>query len=197
MKAFRLAVLSAVTVCSAAWADDFDDHSQGRMRGPGHRVYLSSEVDIPYASMNAEVNPHRSFHSSHPSPHEHHARTASLGSDTARDCGTGEDAGCTLRRNGTLPMDAESFRGLLHALTRQSNELQRFDLVKSNLQARYVTAKQLAMVLDLFDSEVHRFDAAKLAAKRVVNPKHAVELSTKFESNRHATDYTQMMASQQ
>lgn len=112
------------------------------------------------------------------------------------DCGTGDDPGCTMQRGGHRPMDAETLRGLLEALGSNGNEINRFDIAKTTLQTEYLTAKQLGLVLDLFDNEIYRFDVAKLAAPHVVNPKHAMSLSTKFNNSIYATDFTKLMVSQ-
>ncbi len=112
------------------------------------------------------------------------------------DCGAGEDVGCTMQRRGHYPMDFDSFRSLLDALNSNASVINRADIMKTALADAYLTAKQLGLILDLFDSIIYRFDVAKLAAPHVVNPKHALGLASKFESSIYATDFTKLMASQ-
>ena len=112
------------------------------------------------------------------------------------DCGTGDDAGCSMRRNGHSPMDGESFRGFLDSMRSNPNEISRNEIAEETLKTEYLTAKQLGLVLDLFNNEITRFDVAKDAAPHVVNPKHAMGLSSKFNNSIYATDFTKLMVSQ-
>lgn len=115
----------------------------------------------------------------------------------ALDCGTGpDDPGCSMRRKGHEPMDGESFRGLLEALRSNDNEINRNDIAQETLKTEFLTARQLSKVLDLFQNEIYRFDVAKLAAPHLVNPKHAMSLSSKFQNSIYATDFTKLMVSQ-
>ncbi|MGA9520620.1 MAG: DUF4476 domain-containing protein [Myxococcaceae bacterium] len=112
------------------------------------------------------------------------------------DCGAGKDPGCTMRRNFNAPMDAETFRGFIESLRANNNEINRVEIARSTLEENYLTARQLGLVLDLFENEIYRFDVAKMAAPRLVNPKHALGLSSKFTNSIFATDYTRLMNAQ-
>lgn len=112
-----------------------------------------------------------------------------------RDCGTGEDSGCTTMRNGRLPMDAEAFYGFLDAL-KSNTEMGRGDVAKSVLKNSYLTARQLGQVLDVFETEIYRYEVAQHAASKVVNPSHALGHAKKFDSSIYAADYTKLMTAQ-
>jgi hypothetical protein len=114
----------------------------------------------------------------------------------ANDCGAGEDPGCTMRRNGHSPLDGPSFLGFLDSMRSNFSELNRADIAATMLKTEYLTARQLGLVLDLFESEINRFDVAKQAAPHLVNPKHALGLSKKFNNSIYATDFSKLMASQ-
>ncbi|GEM_PF-2815527 len=114
-----------------------------------------------------------------------------------RDCGTGEDAGCQMQRNGDWAMDRDVFAGVFASLKGQRSDLTRLDMCKSMFARNAMTAKQLGMVLELFNSDLLRLDAAKVAAPRVVNPQHALGLSEKFRSGLLQRDFTDLMAQQQ
>lgn len=114
----------------------------------------------------------------------------------ARDCGTGNDPGCMMTRNGLAPMDGVTFGGLLQALKGINNQFSQADMVKAVLANSAMTALQLKQVLELFSSDMVRLDVAKVCAPRVVNPQHALGLATLFQSSFSAQDYTKLMASQ-
>ncbi len=115
----------------------------------------------------------------------------------ARDCGTGDDPGCTMSRGrGGWAMDRDSFNGFYNSLRATPSDLTKADMCRSVLAANYVTAKQLGMVLELFNSDLTRLDVAKLAAPHTVNPMHALGLSTKFRSSLIAADFTKLMSEQ-
>lgn len=113
-----------------------------------------------------------------------------------RDCGTGEDVGCTMKRNGEYPMDAETFRGILQALKAAKNELTREDVAEKMFKRNYVTAKQFGQVLDLFENELTKLDVAKTVAPKVVNPQHALGFSSKWENELNGEDYVEIMSAQ-
>ncbi|HZI11188.1 MAG TPA: DUF4476 domain-containing protein [Myxococcus sp.] len=113
-----------------------------------------------------------------------------------RDCGTGEDTGCTMKRNGEYPMDAETFRGIMKSLKAASNELVREDIAEKLFKRNYVTAKQFGQVLDLFENELTKLDVAKTVAPKVVNPQHALGFSSKWENELNGEDYVELMSAQ-
>ncbi len=114
-----------------------------------------------------------------------------------RDCGTGpQDPGCMMRRNGRWAMDVNSWGGLYASLRATQNELTRQSMVESAIGDQGLTAMQLGLLMDLFQSEILRMDVAKFCAGRVVNPQHAYGLSTKFRNSIYADDFVQMMAQQ-
>lgn len=114
----------------------------------------------------------------------------------ARDCGTGNDSGCTMMKAGELPMDAETFHGFIDSLKGNDNELTRQDMVNSTFKANYLTAKQLGVVLDLFDNEISRLEVAKSGAPRLVDPKHALVLSKKFPNSIQAGEFNETINKQ-
>ncbi len=115
----------------------------------------------------------------------------------ARDCGTGpQDPGCTMQRNGRWAMDAGTWSGVFGALRNQPNEILRFDMVKSMLDNQSLTAAQMGLLFDLFANEIYRFDVAKFCAPRVVNPMHALGLSSKFNNGIYQRDYVNLMSGQ-
>ena len=115
-----------------------------------------------------------------------------------RDCGTGpQDPGCTMRRNGMWAMDAMAWAGFYNSIRSTPNELTKQANVQSALQNQALTAAQLGLLMDLFNNELTRLDVAKFAATRVVNPMHAIGLSTKFRNRILAQDYVTVMGRQQ
>jgi hypothetical protein len=114
----------------------------------------------------------------------------------ARDCGTGQDPGCTLSRGGGYAMDAITFQGLITAMRANRGDLIRRDTATSILAHNYLTAIQLGLILDLFSSDLLKLDVAKVAAPRVVNPSHALGLVVKFRSSLLQRDYTTLISAQ-
>jgi hypothetical protein len=109
-----------------------------------------------------------------------------------RDCGTGEDPGCNLP--GPAPMDSVSFRGLVSSLSATPNELSKLDIVRNAVSNQRLTAQQLGPVLDAFQNELLRLDAAKAAAPRLVNPQHALVHSGKWRNSLLAADFSKLLA---
>jgi hypothetical protein len=107
----------------------------------------------------------------------------------ARDCGTGNDPGCT-----EAAMDAVSFRGLVSSLSSTPNEFSKLDLVRNAMSSQRLTAQQLGPVLDAFQNELIRLDAAKAAAPRLVDPQHALSLSGKWRNSLLAADFSKLLA---
>ena len=106
-----------------------------------------------------------------------------------RDCGTGNDPGCT-----EAAMDAVSFRGLVSSLSATPNEFSKLDLVRNAVSNQRLTAQQLGPVLDAFQNELIRLDAAKAAAPRLVDPQHALSLSGKWRNSLLAADFSKLLA---
>jgi hypothetical protein len=114
-----------------------------------------------------------------------------------RDCGTGpNDPGCGLMRNGVMAMDAQVFSGFMRSLRAVMNEITREDMCEKMLARNGLTAMQLGQVLDLFNNEITRLDVAKTAAPKVVNPQHALELSTKFNNSFSAEEFVEIYSGQ-
>ncbi|MBN1209246.1 MAG: DUF4476 domain-containing protein [Myxococcaceae bacterium] len=114
-----------------------------------------------------------------------------------RDCGTQRDPGCTMTRDGKYAMDAETFKGFLHSLRTQHNEILREEMSEKVLKRNYLTAAQLGLILDLFQNEITRLDVAKTAAPHVVNPQHALGFSSKWQNSISSEEYVELMSAQQ
>lgn len=114
-----------------------------------------------------------------------------------RDCGTGNDPGCTMARDGKYAMDADTWSGFYQSLKSQPNEITREEMTEKMLKKNYLTAKQLGLVLDLFNNEITRLDVAKFAASHVVNPQHALGFSSKWRNSISAGEYTEIISEQQ
>lgn len=115
-----------------------------------------------------------------------------------RDCGTGpNDPGCTMSKNGQLPMDAATFTGVLKTLRAQRNTITREEMATKMLARNFLTAAQLGLIIDAFaDHGITQLDVAKSAAPNVVNPQHALSHSTKFTNSISAEEYVEVMAAQ-
>lgn len=129
-------------------------------------------------------------------PPPHPAVPAPPPPEAYRDCGTGNDPGCLMSRNGQAAMDAQTYFGFLTSLKTNPNELVRADIVRSVMRTGAITALQLAGVLDLFNNELTRLDVAKTCAPKVVNPQHALGLSAKFRNTFNAQEYVRVMTNQ-
>ena len=105
------------------------------------------------------------------------------------DCGTGQDPGC-----GPAAMDAVSFRGLVSSLSATPNEFSKLDLVKNAVSGQHLTAQQLGPLLDAFQNELIRLDAAKVAAPRLVDPQHALVHSGKWRNSLLAADFSKLLS---
>ncbi|MFP2929527.1 DUF4476 domain-containing protein [Pyxidicoccus sp. 3LG] len=113
-----------------------------------------------------------------------------------RNCGTGEDPGCTMRRDGQHAMDAETFRGVMQALKSTANEITREEMAEKMFKRNYLTAKQFGLVLDLFNNEITRLDVAKNAAPHVVNPQHSLGFASKWNNSISGDEYVELMSAQ-
>jgi hypothetical protein len=97
-----------------------------------------------------------------------------------RDCGTGADVGCTLMRDGRYPMDGPTFSGFMRSLSGNTSEVMRSQTVGTLFSNNYATAIQFGMILDVFNSEMFKMQAAQQGVSRVVNPQHAIGYADKF-----------------
>ncbi len=114
-----------------------------------------------------------------------------------RDCGTGpNDPGCGLMRNGFQAMDATVFQGMMQSLRAVMNEITREDMFEKLIARNGMTAMQLSQVLDLYNNSITRLDIAKHAASHVVNPQHALGLSTKFNNSFQAEEFVEVYSGQ-
>jgi hypothetical protein len=113
-----------------------------------------------------------------------------------RDCGTGNDPGCGMNRNGQWAMDGQTFQGVMVALRSNQNELTRQNIVNDVLRNNALTALQLGAIMDLFSSELVKLDVAKAAAPRVVNPMHALAFAAKFRNDLLGQDFARVYSSQ-
>lgn len=109
-----------------------------------------------------------------------------------RDCGTGPDPGCN--GPGPAPMDSVSFRGLVSSLSATQNEFSKLDLVRNAVASQRLTAQQLGPLLDAFQNELIRLDAAKAAAPRLVDPQHALVHSGKWRNSLLAADFSKLLS---
>lgn len=91
-------------------------------------------------------------------------------------------------------MDDISFRGLVSSLSANPNEYTKLDLVKNAVSAQKLTAAQLGPVLDQFQNEFLKLDAAKAAVPRLVDPQHALVHAGKFRNSFIASDYSKLLA---
>ena len=93
-------------------------------------------------------------------------------------------------------MDAVAFHGFMQTLRAADFESRRVETLQS-LLARYVlTAIQFGLVLDTFQFDNSKLEAAKVAAPRVVNPQHALGYAAKFDNSFVGRDYTALIAQQ-
>ncbi len=170
------------------------DEASMNMQAGGAKIEM--KVKAP-AGVRVEVEEHREERREvrRREPEVVHVKTVHTES-AVRDCGTGEDTGCTMKRNGEYPMDAETFRGILQALKAAKNELTREDVAEKMFKRNYVTAKQFGQVLDLFENELTKLDVAKTVAPKVVNPQHALGFSSKWENELNGEDYVEIMSAQ-
>jgi hypothetical protein len=105
-----------------------------------------------------------------------------------RDCGTGADPAC---ERATL--DAVALRGLVQSLRATPNELTKLDLVRSAVANQRLTAAQLGPVLDAFQNELLRLDAARAAVPTLVDPTHALVHASKWRNSLLAADFTRLL----
>lgn len=99
-----------------------------------------------------------------------------------RDCGTGADLGCSQARGGVFPIEREGFMAALASFSRERNEQRRVKVAEGALATAFLTAAQLALVLEQFSNDKLRLDVARLFLGRVVNPADATVLASRFTS---------------
>lgn len=114
----------------------------------------------------------------------------------SRNCGTGEDPGCNLNWAGHYAMDRDVFAGFVSSLKGNNSEFNRLDMAKDVLGNTFVTAKQLGVLMDLFNSEFNRLELVKHAAGKLINPQHALGLANKFNSSFNQKEFTRLMTEQ-
>ncbi|QDE71148.1 DUF4476 domain-containing protein [Myxococcus xanthus] len=167
------------------------------IRGGGTRMEVNvSGTGTPPPSGRHERR-ERHEHREEVAPREPPVRHVRHHSEPAfRDCGTNQDPGCTMQRNGHFAMDAETFHGFMQSLKSTHNELTREEMVEKVMKRAFLTAKQFGLVLDLFKNEITRLDVAKTAAPRVVNPQHALGFSSKWRNSISADEYVEIITEQ-
>lgn len=105
-----------------------------------------------------------------------------------------DDEGEAPAPRATGAMDDVSFRGLVSSLSANANEYTKLDLVKNAVSAQRLTAAQLGPVLDQFQNEFLKLDAARAAVPRLVDPQHALVHAGKFRNSFIAADYSKLLA---
>ncbi len=168
------------------------DAEEGSMDVQAGGAKIEMKVKVP--AVKVEVHEERRERRERREPEVVHVKT--VHAEPVRDCGTGEDPGCTMKRNGEYAMDADTFRGIMKALKASSNELTREDMAEKMLKRNYLTARQFGQVLDLFENELTKLDVAKNAAPHVVNPQHALGFASKWENDLNGEDYVEIMSAQ-
>lgn len=179
-------VVSWVAFSSQAFAQDDGDVESVQMRMDGMGPQMNMNVRVTHTrsqSGDMQGEPMMRREAPPPLPQER----------AMRDCGTGRDPDCEVMRGMDYPMDGETFRGLVSGLKGQDNEIERRDMAKSMLAQSRLTTRQLGVILDFFPNEIERMDVAKAAVPRLVNPKHAFGLSTKFENSIYQADFTKLI----
>ncbi len=116
-----------------------------------------------------------------------------VGSQTRVEQSRAASASVSTRGGG---MDADAFDGFLQALRANRNELLRKDAALSTLERNRISARQLGSVLDQFNNEILKLDVARAAAPRVVDPRNAIGLSTKFRNAIHQSEFVALMNQQ-
>jgi hypothetical protein len=113
-----------------------------------------------------------------------------------RDCGTGQDPGCGVNRNGVLAMDKAGFDGLIRSLQSNPSDLGREQIVYSVLVNNGLTAAQFGIVLDQLRSEISKLNVTRKAAPRLTNPQAALGHSAKFRSSLNQQEYVRIIAAE-
>ena len=112
------------------------------------------------------------------------------------DCGTGpQDDGCGQQRNGRMAMDATTFNGLVASVRNTPNDFTKRDMVLQ-VAGSGLTAMQLGVLMDQFNNELITLEVCRGLAPAVVDPRHAIGLSTKFRNSFNARDFIEVMSQQ-
>jgi hypothetical protein len=111
----------------------------------------------------------------------------------ATDCGTGfDDPGCNFTRPNK-PMTRGELDALMAAMRNARWEAQRVDALRENLGPRFLTARQLGMILDLFRQDPLKLEAARVAVPRLVDPQNAAALTSRFLSPDMQRDFRALL----
>jgi hypothetical protein len=114
-----------------------------------------------------------------------------------RDCGLGlDDPGCALTRAGGQAMLKAEYDGFMASLRANLSESARGGMVRDTMRTRFITARQLGAILDLFLGENNKLDAARNAMPHVIDPNNAMGYGTKFISSSRQREYNQLVSSQ-
>ncbi len=114
-----------------------------------------------------------------------------------RDCGLGiDDPGCNATRGGAQAMLRAEWEGFFSSLRAQLSESNRVAMIRDTLSTRWITARQLGQMLDLFVGENNRLDAARFALPHVIDPSNALGYSAKFLSSSRQREFNQLVSSQ-
>jgi hypothetical protein len=210
----RAVLASSLFVSSVSFAQDAEVNMNVQVDDadmPSTSIKIRASDTGGGANMEVKVKGGTTRTESHSERHTRHEERSGMDNDSDndtvpvravasepafRDCGTREDEGCTLRRDGQLPMDAKTFRGFLQALKGTGNELTREEMAEKMLKKNYLTAVQFGLVLDLFQNELTRLDVAKNAAPHVVNPQHALGFASKWNNSITGSEYTELISAQ-
>jgi hypothetical protein len=158
------------------------------MLDSGGAVLGSTTVLVPLARSSPAAHGHGHGHG--------HGRAPRHAANEPRDCGTGADPGCSMRRHGRLPMDAAAFHGLMSALNAHALDAQKVATFAPIAGAQYLTAAQLGRVLDTIVMDDAKLQIARAAAPHVVNPMHALSLANEFVMSSNQSAFTQLMGTQ-
>lgn len=110
------------------------------------------------------------------------SREAPFQLGSVRDCGTGQDLGCSQTRDGVFALDRASYLGLIDTLRAEKNEKKRVKKFGNVVASVYLTAAQFTSLLDLFPGDGPRFEAATAGARRVVNLNDAASYAGRFKA---------------
>jgi hypothetical protein len=111
----------------------------------------------------------------------------------ATDCGTGfDDPGCNFTRPNK-PLTRGDLDALITAMRGARWEGQRVDVLRDQLGPRFLTARQLGMVLDQFRQDPLKLEAARVAVPRLVDPQNAAALTSRFLSPDMQRDYRALL----
>jgi hypothetical protein len=111
----------------------------------------------------------------------------------ATDCGTGfDDPGCNFTRPNK-PLTRGDLEALIAAMRGARWEGQRVDVLRDQLGARFLTTRQLGMILDQFRQDPLKLEAARVAVPRLVDPQNAAALTSRFLSPDMQRDFRALL----